>query len=431
MFNKLLKAELAEVRHQYNELESLIDSIDASVATIRFSPDGIVETVNDNFLAVIGYDKSEVIGQPHKIFCDADYVKSSEYKGFWEELRQGKKKSGTFKRFTKTKNILWLEATYFPIVNKEDKVTAIFKIASDVTNMDNKRRDLEAAFSALDRSMAIIEFTADGYILNANENFLATVGYSLQDVVGKHHRIFCFDQFYEENPNFWTQISSGNFFTGQYERKHASGRTIWLEASYNPVFDDTGKVIKVIKFASDITSKIELNHKVMRAAEMSFSTAEETSQIAKNGAELLTTSVEMSHVILQHVSETSANIEQLNAESKNIENIVSTINDIAEQTNLLALNAAIEAARAGDQGRGFAVVADEVRKLASRTSTSTDEIKDVVRKNRKLTNDVTQKMDSVKDRALASNDQLNAVSSVMNEILQGAEDVSRTVSSLL
>ena len=139
----------------------------------------------------------------------------------------------------------------------------------------------------------------------------------------------------------------------------------------------------------------------------------------------------MSNTILQHVAETSANIEQLNNESKNIENIVSTINDIAEQTNLLALNAAIEAARAGDQGRGFAVVADEVRKLASRTSTSTEEIKEVVRKNRKLTHDVTEKMESVKQRAMDSNEQLTAVSSVMTEILQGAEDVSRTVSSLL
>lgn len=431
MFNKKLKTELDHVRHQCDELESLIKSIDTSVATIRFSPDGIVEEVNDNFLAVVGYEKSEVIGQHHRIFCDSGYVSSPDYKEFWNDLRRGKKKSGTFKRISKSKDILWLEATYFPIINKDNKATAIFKIAADVTSMDNKIRDLEAAFSALNRSMAIIEFTADGFILNANENFLGAVGYSLDEVVGKHHRIFCFDRFYEENPNFWSQISSGHFFTGQYERKHASGHAIWLEASYNPVLDDTGKVVKVIKFASDITSKIELNDKVMRAAEMSFSTAEETAQIAKNGAELLTTSVQMSNIILQHVSETSANIEQLNAESKNIENIVSTINDIAEQTNLLALNAAIEAARAGDQGRGFAVVADEVRKLASRTSASTEEIKEVVRKNRKLTHDVTQKMDSVKDRSMASNDQLNAVSSVMNEILQGAEDVSRTVSSLL
>ena len=431
MFNKKLKTELDHVRHQCDELESLIKSIDTSVATIRFSPDGIVEEVNDNFLAVVGYEKSEVIGQHHRIFCDSGYVSSPDYKDFWNDLRRGKNKSGTFKRISKSKDILWLEATYFPIINKDNKATAIFKIAADVTSMDNKIRDLEAAFSALNRSMAIIEFTADGFILDANENFLGAVGYSLDEVVGKHHRIFCFDRFYEENPNFWSQISSGHFFTGQYERKHASGHAIWLEASYNPVLDDTGKVVKVIKFASDITSKIELNDKVMRAAEMSFSTAEETAQIAKNGAELLTTSVQMSNIILQHVSETSANIEQLNAESKNIENIVSTINDIAEQTNLLALNAAIEAARAGDQGRGFAVVADEVRKLASRTSASTEEIKEVVRKNRRLTHDVTQKMDSVKDRSMASNDQLNAVSSVMNEILQGAEDVSRTVSSLL
>ena len=139
----------------------------------------------------------------------------------------------------------------------------------------------------------------------------------------------------------------------------------------------------------------------------------------------------MSSNILQHVSDTSANIDQLNHESKNIENIVSTISDIAEQTNLLALNAAIEAARAGDQGRGFAVVADEVRKLASRTSQSTEEIREVVKQNRKLTQDVMQKMESVKERATSSTEQLNAVSSVMTEILQGAEDVSRTVSSLL
>lgn len=257
------------------------------------------------------------------------------------------------------------------------------------------------------------------------------MGYSRDEVIGKDHRIFCFDKFYDDNPHFWRDISSGKFFTGQYQRKTSSGQVIWLEASYNPIFDEDGNVVKVIKFAADITSRIEQNETVMRAAEMSFSTAEETSQIAKNGVDLLSASVQMSNSILQHVSDTSANIDQLNHESKNIENIVSTISDIAEQTNLLALNAAIEAARAGDQGRGFAVVADEVRKLASRTSQSTEEIREVVKQNRKLTQDVTLKMESVKERAITSTEQLNAVSSVMTEILHGAEDVSRTVSSLL
>lgn len=431
MFNKKLKNDLAVSQFKNEEIQGFIDSIKHSVATIQFDTHGVIEDVNDIFLSVVGYEKNELVGQSHKMFCDADYINSPEYKAFWDELRQGKKKSGTFKRFTKSKNIIWLEATYFPILNKDKKVISIFKIASDVTNSVNKVRDLEAAFNALNRSMAIIEFSIDGQILNANDNFLTAVGYSLNEIIGKPHRMLCFDKFYEENPNFWSEMSSGRFFFGQYERKNASGQSIWLEASYNPVFDDKGKVIKVIKFASDITNKIEMNDKIIRAAEMSFSTAEETSQIARNGTQLLSTSVQMSNTILQHVAETSANIEQLNNESKNIENIVSTINDIAEQTNLLALNAAIEAARAGDQGRGFAVVADEVRKLASRTSTSTEEIKEVVRKNRKLTHDVTEKMESVKQRAMDSNEQLTAVSSVMTEILQGAEDVSRTVSSLL
>jgi methyl-accepting chemotaxis protein len=431
MFNKKLKSDLAEVTTKYNEIYSLINSIQESVATIQFNSKGIIEDVNDNFLSVVGYEKSELVGKHHKVLCHDDYIRSAEYKIFWDELSRGKQQSGRFKRLTKPDQTIWLEASYFPITDKDNNVTAIFKIASDVTRSHNKMRDLEAASNALNRSMAIIEFTPDGQILTANDNFLSVVGYSLNDVVGKHHRMFCFDQFYEENPNFWSEISSGKFFSDQYQRKTSSGQAVWLEASYNPVFDDEGKVVKVIKFASDITQRIEHNDRVMRAAEMSFSTAEETSQIAKNGVELLNTSVQMSNTILQDVSDTSANIEQLNNESKNIENIVSTINDIAEQTNLLALNAAIEAARAGDQGRGFAVVADEVRKLASRTSESTEEIKEVVKQNRKLTHDVTQKMDSVKQRALDSNEQLSAVSSVMTEILHGAEDVSRTVSSLL
>lgn len=270
MFNKKLKNDLAVSQFKNEEIQGLIDSIKHSVATIQFDTHGVIEDANDIFLSVVGYEKNELVGQSHKIFCDADYIKSPEYKAFWDELRQGKKKSGTFKRFTKSKNVIWLEATYFPIINKDNKVISIFKIASDVTNSVNKVRDLEAAFNALNRSMAIIEFSIDGQILNANANFLAAVGYSINEIIGKPHRMLCFDKFYEENPNFWSEMSSGRFFSGQYERKNASGQSIWLEASYNPVFDDQGKVIKVIKFASDITNKIEMNDKLYELLKCHF-----------------------------------------------------------------------------------------------------------------------------------------------------------------
>ena len=378
MFDKSLKNKVTELSHRCEALDALINSINMNVATIRFDPEGNIKGVNDLFLGVVGYNKEDVLGKHHKIFCDPSYVKTAEYKAFWEVLRAGKSKTGTFKRITKQGNVIWLEASYFPIKNADGLVTGIFKIASDVSKDQQRIRDLEAAYGALNRSMAIIEFDPQGNILNANDNFLDVVGYSMDQITGKHHRIFCFDRFYQENPNFWGEISNGNFFTGQFERKDALGHSIWLEASYNPVFDENNRVIKVIKFASDITERVNQRENVLRAAEIWSATTEETTQITENGVQLLNSSVQKSAVILQDVSDTSAFIEQLNEEAKNIQKIVSTISDIAEQTNLLALNAAIEAARAGEQGRGFAVVADEVRALASRTQASTEEIRQTI-----------------------------------------------------
>jgi methyl-accepting chemotaxis protein len=430
MFFKNTK-ELDECKQASASLSALINSIERNIAIISFTSDGNIISANDLFLSVMGYQLSEIIGRHHRIFCDANYTASPQYEEFWQKLRRKETHKGSFPRKKKNGETVWMEATYVPVINGQGQLTHIYKIASDITTAHEKYNALTYISQALDRSMATIEFTPNGEIITANKNFLDLLGYRLADIAGKHHRIFCSDKFYDENPDFWKLLTKGQFKSGQFERKTATGNSVWLEASYNPIMDDTGKVIKVIKFASDITARVKRNEAVTDAAEMSFSTAEETAQIAKTGSDLLSQTIEVSNTIVDQVTQTNETLARLNEQSKNIASIVSTIRSIADQTNLLALNAAIEAARAGDQGRGFAVVADEVRQLAGRTSNSTIEIEQVVKANETLTTTVTERMAIVRTSAELSNRQIMQVSSVITEIHDGAINVSKRVSTLL
>jgi methyl-accepting chemotaxis protein len=401
----------------------------SNIACVEFDPSGHVTKVNDKFLKIINFTEEEIIGQHHRALCDKDYVNSPEYEMFWKALREGKSHKGTFPRRNKAGERIWMEASYFPI-KEGDKTVRIMKVAADVTSEREKLDSQNSIIDALHRSQAIIEFTPEGNILTANNNFLNATGYSLNQVIGNHHQIFCEDEFYSQNPNFWKELAAGDFKTGQFKRKKANGETIWLEASYNPIFDDSGTVIKVIKFASDTTEQVTRELNVKQASEVAYSTSVETLQIATEGNTLLDKTVENSNRISEEVSDASHSIIELNKQSKSIEDIVATISSIADQTNLLALNAAIEAARAGEQGRGFAVVADEVRELAARTTLSTNEIANVVKKNQTYTLESTTKMDNVSSSALKGKDLIEQVSQVMNEILKGAENVSETVGSL-
>ncbi|MGN4997873.1 methyl-accepting chemotaxis protein [Aeromonas sp. 61P] len=429
MFNSKLKAELQQCQDQLLEQQGFFDAVHGSVATITFTPDGTVLAANDLFLNVVGFSAPEVIGQHHRIFCDKLYAQSSDYQQFWADLKQGRSRTGVFQRFNKRGEAIWLEATYFP-VKLRGVVTKVIKIAADITEHHLQLLSQQAVVTALDRSLAVIEFTPDGEVIAANGNFLHTMGYTLAQVQGKHHRIFCDDQFYRDQPHFWDELGRGQFKSGLFCRQNSHGSKVWLEATYNPILDEHRKVVKVIKFASDITERINKSDAVREAAMLAHDAARETLNCAERGAGLLSSVVDTSSLIASQLTHSIGLINQLNEQSRSIEAIVSTISSIADQTNLLALNAAIEAARAGDQGRGFAVVADEVRQLAARTSLSTDEIAKVVQNNRELTAKVTSEMSDVASSAELGKQQVGEVNEVMSDIRREANNVSSTVSGL-
>lgn len=427
-FNK--NKQLLDTENKLSELQWQLDSINRNVAEIRFRPDGSVIYASNIFLEMLGYKLEEIAGQHHRIFCEKNYASTADYSRFWQKLADGHPQSGLFRRLRKDGNLVLIEATYIPVQNQDGKVIEIIKFGSDVTQRENELLSLRAVHAAISRSMAEIEFTPNGDILHANENFLRAMGYRLSDIKGRHHRMFCFDNFYQENPNFWQSLKGGTFLSGQFERKTASGETIYLEATYNPVIDEAGQVVKVLKFATDVSSQKHKADEIRQAAELSFTTAEETSQISVRGMESLASSIELSQGTFNLINGAVISITQLNAQAKDIEKIVTIIQGVAEQTNLLALNAAIEAARAGEMGRGFAVVADEVRQLAARTSSATVEIQNVVTANGKLTQQLNIDMNSIARSAEENNDQIATVTTIMREISDGADHVARTVSTL-
>ncbi len=434
MFNlfkkdKGLSQELQDAQNQINNLDATLNAINRSMAVIEFDANGLILTANDNFLSTIGYQLDEIKGKHHRMFCTKEYTNHADYSEFWKKLGQGRFISGQFERLKKDGSSIWLEASYNPIIDQSGKLLKIVKFASDITARISATQEQESIINAIGRSMAIIEFNTSGEILTANENFLNVTGYQLDEVQGKHHRIFCEETLVnsKEYDDFWRKLNNGEYASGQFKRVDKHGNILWLEASYNPIFDTHGKLIKVIKFANDTTTKVN-------AAEQAKKTASETSlqadKASQKGANIVKDAITLMNDLTTDISSASNNLVDLNKQSDQINNIVNTISAIAEQTNLLALNAAIEAARAGEQGRGFAVVADEVRQLAARTSSSTTEIAEVVKQNLELSILSNKSMESSSEQVSNGVSLIEELSITISEINSGVSSIVKTIEQL-
>ncbi len=230
-----------------------------SQAVIEFDLQGQILWANDGFLSLMGYGLEELVGRHHRIFCADDYARSDAYRAFWKKLGEGDFHSGRYVRRTRDGGDVFLQATYNPILDETGRPVRILKIASDVSKSQRAALELKARSEAMDRSQAIIEFALDGTILDANENFLQALGYRIDEIVGRHHSMFCDPAFGRsaEYREFWSRLGAGAFEAGVYHRLGKDGRDVWLQATYNPVLDLHGRPVKVAKFATDITQTKE------------------------------------------------------------------------------------------------------------------------------------------------------------------------------
>ena len=296
MFNLHHKADLLEIERfscALTEANAKLAAVSRSMAMIEFTPEGIVLDANENFCNVMGYSADEVRGKHHRIFCEEAFYRSEEYAKLWRDLARGEPVSGTFLRLDKGGKEIWLEASYMPVFGPDRQVKSVIKVATDVSARARKEYENASMLAAIGRSMAVIEFTPDGKVITANENFLKTMHYSLNEIVGQHHSMFC-HRSESESQNyraFWASLNRGEYHSHRFERKDKFGHTVFLEASYNPLFDAKGRLYKVVKFASNITGQVTT---LQTAAEAAHSTSVQNDACARKGSEVVQQTVQIS-----------------------------------------------------------------------------------------------------------------------------------------
>ncbi|PRW66412.1 chemotaxis protein [Pseudomonas fluorescens] len=429
MFNTRLKQELTALREELSSLLQVKESLESEMLCLTLDPEGRVEWANANFLQELAYSLGEIVGRAIEDLVPA-HVRQDEFQlRFKHALARGEHFAGAVRLMRGNGKEAWLRSIVQPVRSSEGRIKQFSMFSSDLTRTIESSREHENLITALMRSTALIEFDLEGHVLTANDRFLGVMGYSLAQIEGKHHRMFCEPQEYNsaEYQQFWKRLNAGEFVAARFKRVDSHGRLVWLEATYNPVLDANERLYKVVKFATVITDQVNREQAVAEAANIAYSTSLQTDDSAQRGTTVVTQAVDVMRDLAQHMQQAGEGIEALNAQSQVIGSIVKTISGIAEQTNLLALNAAIEAARAGEQGRGFAVVADEVRQLASRTSKATEEIVGVVRQNQDMARDAVALMADGRAQAEQGLALAAEAGTVIVEIQDGAQKVVSAV----
>ncbi|NGM34802.1 PAS domain-containing protein [Methylobacterium sp. DB0501] len=427
-------------------------AIEISQAIIECAIDGTILSGNKVFLDMAGYQLTDVVGMNHHIFVPIGMRDSAEYQSLWDHLRMGVPQRVEFPLAVRDGREVWLQASYNPVRGRGGRIVKIIGLWTDISALRQRALDAERRLDALDRSQAVITFTPDGTIEHANRNFLDALGYQLEDVRRQHHRVFVDPSEWETAAYraFWAALRAGEFQAAEYRRLGKDRREVWIQATYNPIFDEQGRVVRVVKFATDVTAQVSerqrraeagraiagdltiIGDAVSGVTEQSGQAASAVARVSGDiqavaaGAEELAASVaEISHQVthaatisqaaVTQAQNTSAIVAGLSRQANAIGEVVSLIQTIAEQTNLLALNATIEAARAGSAGKGFSVVAAEVKALAGQTARATDEIRAQINNTRAATGEAVSAIGTIQETIRQLNDVSAAIAAAVEE----------------
>ncbi|MFN4328738.1 MAG: PAS domain S-box protein [Limnobacter sp.] len=438
-----LKQDITASKNLQMDAQGKLGAIDRAQAVIEFDMSGKVLTANGNFLKLMGYTLEEIQGRHHRLFVDPEYAASSEYQAFWETLGRGEYFQGEFKRLAQNGKEIWIQATYNPIYDPRGQLVKVVKFASDITDTKMRNQEFEAKVAAIGLGQAVIEFDLDGRVLNANRNFLNAMGYTLREIQGQHHSIFCTLEYTqsEEYRDFWLKLNEGEFISGRFHRVGKFNRDVWIQATYNPILDLNGKVLKIVKYAYDVTKEVQLEQSINQKTELMrrslVQIMDRIDMITKDSG-LVSKAAQQS---LDWAKEGTGEIRKVNAaissthtHTTKVAEIVRTVTDIANQTNLLAFNAAIEAARAGEHGVGFSVVASEVRKLAESSGTAAKEIATLIEESLAQVSDSASCSGEVSGKFEHISSTLGNTSEIMGEVvnrIQTQRELAKELANLI
>ncbi|MFN4163472.1 MAG: methyl-accepting chemotaxis protein [Ferrovibrio sp.] len=392
-----------------SDLRAQFDAINKSQAVIEFTPDGKILHANANFLKALGYTLDEIVGQHHSLFVTPAYRASAEYRDFWAKLGRGEFDVGQYKRIGKGGKEIWIEASYNPIFDKRGRPYKVVKFATDITQQKMTMANYEGQLAAIDKAQAVIEFTLDGTILHANENFLKTLGYTLDEVKGKHHSLFVEPAYRDsaEYKAFWAKLGRGEYDANQYKRIAKGGREVWIQASYNPIMDANGRPYKVVKYATDITAQT-------KAAQMM--------QLAVQQVQAVVEATKAND--LTHRIELDGKTGEIRTLCEGVNDLVDTLRDIIGGIREASETIAAASAEISTGSQDLASRTESQAASIEETAASMHEVTTTVKQNADNAQAASQLATAARDTAEKGGNVVRDAVSAVNEIEASAQKIS-------